>query len=150
MERIKSLLTQVAIVRKKNTEILDASGSRFNMFSVCGVNHYENTHSAIIAEFLSPTGTHGLKSKFLESFIQLLGDDFTVENFNYEKSKVRTEHPTEEGRIDIFIEDNQNKAIIVENKIYAGDQPEQLKRYNRYVERYKNGYQIIYLYIMGK
>lgn len=149
MERIKSLLTQVAIVRKKNTEILDASGSRFNMFSVCGVNHYENTHSAIIAEFLSPTGTHGLKSKFLESFIQLLGDDFTVENFNYEKSKVRTEHPTEEGRIDIFIEDNQNKAIIVENKIYAGDQPEQLKRYNRYAERYKNGYQIIYLTLWG-
>ena len=63
MERIKSLLNQVAIVPKKNAEILNASGSRFNIFSVCGVNHYENTHSAIIAEFLNPKGTHGLKSK---------------------------------------------------------------------------------------
>lgn len=149
MEKIKNLLKQVGIVQRKNTEILDASGSRFNMFSVCGVNHYENTHSAIIAELLKPNGTHGLKYKFLESFIQSLGSDFILEEFNYENSRVRTEHTTEEGRIDILIEDDQKKAIIIENKIYAGDQPEQLKRYNRYAQTYINGYQIIYLTLWG-
>lgn len=149
MEKIKNLLNQVAIITRKNTDILDATGGRFNMFRICGVNHYENTHSAIIAEFLNPKGTHGLKSKLLECFIESLGEYFTIQNFNCEKSRVRTEHSTEEGRIDILIEDDRNKAIIIENKIYANDQPEQLKRYNRYAQSYKNGYQIIYLTLSG-
>lgn len=149
MEKINNLLNQVAIINKKNAEILDATGGRFNMFRVCGVNHYENTHSAILAELLNPKGTHGLKSKLLECFIDTLGDYFTIEKFDFDKSRIHTEHSTEEGRIDILIEDNQNKAIIIENKIYANDQPEQLKRYNRYAQTYKNGYQILYLTLLG-
>lgn len=149
MEKIRNLLHQVAIINKKNAEILDSTGGRFNMFRICGVNHYENTHSAIIAELLHPNGTHGLKSKLLECFIETLGDYFTIEIFNSNKSRVHTEHSSEEGRIDILIEDNQNKAIIIENKIYANDQPEQLKRYNRYAQTYKNGYQILYLTLFG-
>ena len=98
---------------------------------------------------LNPKGTHGLKSKFLESFIQTLGTNFIIEEFNYETSRVRTEHSTEEGRIDILIEDDQNKAIIIENKIYAGDQPEQLKRYDKYAQVYSKGYQILYLTLWG-
>ncbi len=149
MEKINNLLNQVAIINKKNAEILDATGGRFNMFRVCGVNHYENTHSAILAELLNPNGTHGLKSKLLECFIETLGDYFTIEKFDCDKSRVHTERSTEEGRIDILIEDNQNKSIIIENKIYANDQPEQLKRYNRYAQTYKNGYQILYLTLLG-
>jgi len=151
MENIQNLINQVAIISKKNTEILDATGGRFNMFRVCGVNHYENTHSAIIAEFLNPNGTHGLKIKLLECFIEELGESFTIQNFNCEKARVRSEHTIEEGqgRIDILIEDDLNKAIIIENKIYAKDQPEQLKRYSRYAETYKNGYQILYLTLWG-
>ncbi|WP_300977230.1 PD-(D/E)XK nuclease family protein [Flavobacterium sp.] len=149
MEKIQNLLNQIKIISKKNAEILDATGGRFNMFQVCGVNHYENTHSAIIAEFLNPNGTHGLKSKLLECFIETLGEYFTINTFNCEKSRVRTEHSTEEGRIDILLEDNLNKAVIIENKIYANDQPEQLKRYNRYAQTYKSGYQILYLTLFG-
>ena len=151
MDTIRNLLNQVAIVSKKNTEILDATGGRFNMFSICGVNHYENTHSAIIAEFLDPNGTHGLKSKLLDCFIKTLDDNFTIQDFNHEKSRVRTEYSTEEGRIDILIEDNQNKAIIIENKIYANDQWEQLKRYDKYAKRKfgQGNYQILYLTLEG-
>lgn len=148
MHNIQNLLNQVAIISKKNAEILDATGGRFNMFRICGVNHYENTHSAIIAEFFNPKGTHGLKYKLLECFIETLGEYFTIQDFNCEKSKVYTEYSTEEGRIDIFIEDNHNNAIIIENKIYANDQSEQLKRYNNYAQKYK-GYQIIYLTLYG-
>jgi hypothetical protein len=151
MEKIKNLLNQVAIISKKNTEILNATGGRFNMFRVCGVNHYENTHSAIIAELLNPDGTHDLKSKLLECFIETLGEYFTIQNFNCQKVRVRTEHSTEEGRIDILIEDNQKKAIIIENKINANDQLEQLKRYNKYAEKTysKGNYQILYLTLSG-
>lgn len=148
---IKNLLNQVAIINKKNEEILDATGGRFNMFKICGVNHYENTHSAIIAEFLNPNGTHGLKSKLLECFIEMLGDKFNIKEFNPSRVSVETEHYTGDGRIDILIEDNQNKAIIIENKIYASDQSEQLKRYDRYAQQqYKNGYQILYLTLDGQ
>ena len=150
MKKIQHLLDLVGKISKKNAEILDATGGRFNMFRVCGVNHYENTHSAIIAEFLNPKGSHGLKSKLLECFIETLGDKFTIQNFDCESAQVITEYSTTgEGRIDLFIKDKQEKVIIIENKIYAGDQPEQLKRYNRYADKYKQGSQILYLTLDG-
>ena len=148
MNNIKNLLNQVQIISSKNTEILDATGARFNMFKICGVNHYENTHSAIIAEFLNPNGTHGLKSKLLKKFIELFAEDKIKNSFNYEKAKVHTEYSTTYGRIDILIEDNNRNAIIIENKIYAVDQYEQLNRYNTYAQNYNN-YQIFYLTLCG-
>ncbi len=149
MREIQSLLNQVSAIRNKNSEILEATGGRFNMFQILGVNHYENTHSSILAELLNSKGTHSLKGKLLECFIKNLGDSFTIIDFDFENSRIKTEHSTEEGRIDILIEDNKNKAIIIENKIYANDQPNQLKRYNKYAKTYKNGYQILYLTLRG-
>ncbi len=152
MDQIKNLLSQVSIISKKNAEILDATGGRFNMFRICGVDHYENTHSAILAEFLNPSGTHGLKAKFLGCFIETLGEQFAIEDFNCKNARVHTEFAIPGGRIDILIEDEQReKAIIIENKIFAGDQREQLKRYGDYAkERYKNdNYQLLYMTLDG-
>lgn len=148
MQNIQNLLNQVKIINQKNNEILDATGARFNIFKVCGVNHYENTHSAIIKEFLNPKGSHGLKHLFLQAFIEILDKDFTLESFNVEKANVKTERSTSEGRIDIFIEDDNN-VIIIENKIYAGDQKEQLKRYDNFAKNYTKNYQIFYLTLFG-
>ena len=120
------------------------------MFSVCGVNHYENTHSAILVEFLNANGTHGLHAKLLQSFINILGERFTIDDFNSEESRIYREFATEEGRLDIIIIDNKGKAIIIENKVYANDQPEQLKRYDTYAKKHhKAGYQILYLTLNG-
>jgi PD-(D/E)XK nuclease superfamily len=150
MKVIESLLNQVSIINKKNLEILDATGGRFNIFRLCRVNHYENTHSTIIAEFINPNGSHGLKSKLLECLINSLGGNFKITDFNFNKAIIRTEYSTSEGRLDILIEDNQNKAIIIENKIYAPDAINQLKRYDKYAqETYKKGYQIFYLTLFG-
>jgi hypothetical protein len=151
MENIKNLLRQVAIISRKNAEILDATGGRFNMFCVCGVNHYENTHSAIIAELLNPQGAHGLKAKLLKCFIETLDADSTIKDFDCENAIVRTEHVTNVGRIDILIEEyHKKRAIIIENKIYASDQWEQLKRYSEYAKRtYTGGYQMLYLTLEG-
>ena len=49
MKELQNLLQQIATITQKNNEILNATGGRFNIFRICGVNHYENTHSAIIA-----------------------------------------------------------------------------------------------------
>ena len=151
MKDLHNLLIQVSIINKKNNEILDATGGRFNMFRLLGVNHYENTHSSILAEFLNPNGSHGLKSIFLKSFIdiEVLGDFSEVFDFN--GSTIQTEAPTGNGRIDILIEDSNGHAIIIENKIYAVDQWEQLKRYNEFgLQKYGNGnYKIFYLTLYG-
>jgi hypothetical protein len=63
---------------------------------------------------------------------------------------VFTEYPVNEGRIDIFIHDHEH-AIIIENKIYATDQWEQLKRYETFAsKKYGKGkYQIFYLTLWG-
>jgi hypothetical protein len=151
MEQIQNLLNQISIITKKNAEILDASGGRFNMFAVCGVNHYENTHSKIIAEFLNPNGSHGLKAKLLDQFIATLGNKFTINGFDAANARIYTEYAAAEGRMDIVIEDHRHHALIIENKIYAGDQKEQLKRYNQFAEnKYGEGnYQILYLTLSG-
>lgn len=149
MEGIKNILNQVSIINRKNEEILDATGGRFNMFRIVGVNHYENTHSSIVAELLNPLGSHALKSKFLKCFIENLGKSFSIENFDIENANVITEYSTNEGRIDILIKDPLNNAIIIENKIYASDQSEQLKRYDSYARKNLKQYQILYLTLNG-
>ena len=151
MQNIQYLLNQVGIIFKKNNEILDATGGRFNMFKVVGVNHYENTHSAILTEFLNPKGSHGLKHIFLQAFVDtvLANDQF---KFNCENAIIKTEVPTRDGRIDILIEDvKQKQALIIENKIYANDQWKQLKRYNIHAkEKYgESNYKILYLTLDG-
>lgn len=151
MKHIENLLNQIKIVTDKNAEIIEATGGRFNMFQICGVNHYEKTHSAILAEFLNPKGSHGLKSKFLECFIETLEEKFSIKNFNCENAIVATEKYFDTGNIDILIEDNHSKAMIIENKIYADDQWEQLKRYDSSAKnKYKTeDYQIFYLTLDG-
>ena len=150
LARVQSLLTHVDTIIKKNSEILDADGSRFNLFRIFGVDHYENTHSAIIAELLNPNGTHGLKQKFLVSFADCLNINKRID-LDFEKCTVITEFQINNGRLDILIRDTNKKAIIIENKIYAGDQWEQLKRYDDFAknEYSEDNYLLLYLTLSG-
>jgi hypothetical protein len=150
MKELQNLLQQVATITQKNNEILNATGGRFNMFRICGVNHYENTHSAIIAELLNPQGTHSLKSELLEAFLSLIDKDFVPTDFNPSNATVYTEYTTtDKGRIDILIKDANKNALIIENKIYAADQNEQLKRYEQFAKKEFKAYQIYYLTLWG-
>ena len=150
MKELQNLLRQVATITQKNSEILNATGGRFNMFRICGVNHYENTHSAIIAELLNPKGTHSLKSELLEAFLSLIDKDFVPTDFNPSNATVYTEYTTtDKGRIDILIKDANKNALIIENKIYAADQYEQLKRYEQFAKKEFKAYQIYYLTLWG-
>lgn len=150
MKELQNLLQQIATITQKNSEILNATGGRFNMFRICGVNHYENTHSAIIAELLNPKGTHSLKSELLEAFLSLIDKDFVLTDFNPSNATVYTEYTTtDKGRIDILIKDANKNALIIENKIYAADQYEQLKRYDQFAKKEFKAYQIYYLTLWG-
>ena len=149
IDNITNLLNQIGVIREKNAEIIEASGGRFNEFQAC-VRHRENPNSDFIAALLNPQGSHGLKHKFLECFIETLAN-FDPQKINCERATVNTEHDIGDGRIDILITD-QNKAIIIENKIKSGDGEEQLVKYDRYAESiYKKGnYQILYLTLDGR
>jgi hypothetical protein len=158
MKDIQNLLAQVSIISKKNGELLNANGGNFNMFKILGVDHYENTHSSIISELLNVKGSHGLRGAFLKAFLdnQLRNEragfqEFAC-SFNINESNTYTEYTTSEGRIDILIEDRSGHAMIIENKIYANDQWEQLKRYNKFAIRSyhnKENYQIFYITLNG-
>ena len=123
-------------------------GEQFNMFWACGVNHYENTHSAIIAELLNPQGSHGQGTLFLSSFLKICcSNDF---KFSPQGVQVCTEYPIDDGRLDIFVKNKKEQVIIIENKIYAPDQHEQLKRYEGFAKKNHVGkYELLYLTLYG-
>ena len=145
---VSSLLDQIHLISEKNTAILDATGERFNMFSACGVDHYENTHSRIIKELLDTKGSHGFHSEFLRLFCEEVGFDLLDIGT---ASVVTEENINGNGRLDILVTDANKHALIIENKIYAGDQQEQLKRYAKFAEdKYgTNNYRLLYLTLSG-
>lgn len=79
-------------------------------------------HSRMIASFLDIYGTHYQDSLFLEIFLEIL--DLKGFGIDLKNTTVSNEF----ANIDIYIRDG-SKHIIIENKIYAVDQSEQIKRY---------------------
>ena len=147
---VYGLLKEVKAIKVKNDAVLEATGGRFNIFQILGVNQHETTHSKIIASFLSPKGTHGMKERFLELFLAECFSEEEVCDFNFDckNAVVNTESyaPTGEiqGRIDILISSGA-KHIVIENKLLAGDQSHQLKRYAEWSENNSADFKILYL-----
>ena len=144
---MEKLFSEVGKIIRKSRVIQSESlkrGERFNVFAVVGVDHYELKHSAFIAELLNPEGSHGQGTAFLSIFLKVCCPaDF---KFSLQGVKVYVEYVTKSGRIDILVTNNDKQAIIIENKIYAPDGNEQLKRYDEEaLKRYTNGYRILYL-----
>jgi len=141
IEIVENSLNEVMKTIKKWDDELDKDGSRFNIFSILNVSSNEvRLHSNFIAELLNHKGTHSFKNEFCKLFIsQLLPFEKNniVSNFNFDNYNVEVEKSTglinqnytSGGRIDLLITDNQKKRIIIENKIFAGDQHNQLLRY---------------------
>jgi len=131
------------------------NGETFNVFSILGLQSYEvRTHSAFLGELLSPKGSHGCDDKLLSAFIKSIValSDF---KFNTKQAEVILEacigttnkDMTEGGRIDLLIKSGK-KAIVIENKIYADDQPNQMLRYHKYCQQFED-YRLLYLTLEG-
>jgi len=153
MNEIKSLLDKIKLVIKYNSRLNESENNNFNIFKICGVNHYENTHSSIIAEFLKVDGKHGFKDKFLQAFLDVLKFEKIIDldfNFSFNGVKIYTELVINDGRIDIIITNNEKQALVIENKIYASDQYQQLKRYSEYCQKeFKSNFLLFYLTLFG-
>lgn len=161
MDKLKNLLQQVSIIQKKYDDLAEYTGEHYNVFDILGVRSDELSHSAILTNLLNAKGKHGQRDLFLKLFIETVKKTFEndesktqlLNNFNTANSEAEKEkfagkvnYDSEEGgRIDVVINDGKNN-IIIENKLYAGDQPLQLVRYYEYDKQAP----IFYLTLDGK
>lgn len=144
LNQIENLLLQVGAINKSYEKIAKVTGENFNMFKVLGLTTSEvRLHSSFLAELLNPEGTHERGNIFTKAFIETLKNKLIKKqskieiSFDCENVKnVEVEHwlgyitDSEGGYIDILLTDSTNNHIIIENKIYAGDQKKQLLRYH--------------------
>ena len=143
--------------RNVEVELQRKQGVFFNLFHVLGIERKETRHSAFLAELLNPQGTHGQQDRFLRLFIQQLPflrdiqwDTKNAYAIIEEVIPQNDNKPQETGRMDIVIHCG-NDAIIIENKIDAGDQEHQLLRYREYgISNIKGKVVLVYLTLDGK
>lgn len=114
----------------------------FNIFSLLRQEDDEvNLHSRFIGELLNPEGMHKMGTQFLQLFLDQIG----IQGFDLAAVSVQREC----HNIDIFVA-NSERALIIENKIYAPDQPQQLQRYYKMTKKEGFSYvNIIYLTLYG-
>ena len=124
-------------------------GQNFNLFHLLGIGHLEvSTHSPILRELLDPHGSHGQGAIFLERFVARLG----LPPFDFEKAEVIPETgigprtDTSGGRLDLAISDGTRKVMIIENKIFAGEQDNWVTRYVNYAP----GATLVFLTLDGR
>ena len=99
----------------------------------------ENAHSRILVKLLNQKDPINKKHEILENFIQFIIEKYS-EKDEFQKIKIINPHITQEiERIDLWIRDNHNYAIILENKVNnAIDQLDGIKVKGGQIERYIN------------
>lgn len=162
-DRLESILDQIRVLKAKYDERAEVTGENFNVFSILDRESDEvKTHSAIIAELLNPQGSHSQGTLFLKLFLEKLladeipklkcGEDDLSDEYLKEfevgvevsfVGKSKNGDP-EQSRIDILIEKDDD-CVVIENKIWAADQPRQLERYHEYATRKDTNPTLIYL-----
>ena len=149
-------VASICALEQAQQEERNRKGENYNLFSILSIERYELKHSALIANLLDPEGSHGCGDAFLRAFFEIAmkGTAYPFENSTPLDS--RTEHYTGPiagdtgGRIDILVK-SSHYGLIIENKIYAGDQDKQLIRYDNYGKEIfgADGYLLVYLTLYG-
>ncbi len=118
---------------KINDQRIKTPGT-MNVAEIMNRHHLENQHSNIIAFLVNPTEIHN-HPEYGSLFLNILKEKGLGIEGN-EVYKVFRENSTDElRRMDIFIETDSD-FIIIENKINAGDQENQIKDYVEYVKKH--------------
>ena len=147
---ISGLLNEVFLCIDKRI----ASGEDYSVLETAIKGNEEMVHSSVIASLLDTRGSHGQKCRFLELFLGCLPEQFK----SFDPSGARTAceryigKMTEDsgGRVDICIENSSGQMIVIENKIFAGDQEHQILRYVEFLRgrpRNRGGVKFPVLYL---
>ena len=117
-----------------------------NIAEIMNRHHLENQHSNIISFLIDPEEIHN-HPEYGTKFLQLLkkkGLNITGEKIC---NTVREDSTDDLRRIDIFVE-TENEYIIIENKVYADDQDNQIHDYIEYVkEKYSADEKVFVVYL---
>lgn len=134
---INKLLEQVAPIRIKQ-EKKSLKKEEFNIFKLLRKPHDEvRLHSRFLYTLLNPKGNHNKGNIFLNIFLETIG----ITQFDTKNSQVYYE----KYNIDILIVAGE-RAILIENKIYAHDGNGQLcKYYHKLKSVGKKEIHIVYL-----
>ncbi|MGS0737564.1 PDDEXK-like family protein [Pseudomonas sp. GG8] len=116
---MEDLLQTVALLRARYHR-----PAGFNLFSVLRSSSDEvRLHSRFLAFLIDPKANHNQGTALLNLLLKRLG----IQNFDLENAIVEVEYQN----IDILVRNQSKQAVIIENKIYARDQDEQLWTYHQ-------------------
>ena len=153
VEKLLNEIGKLVVAQNERTKERYSHGELFNVFNILGLESKEvRLHSSLLAELLKPNGMCGVGNAFQKAFLAILGlpENYIVDGRVSVELSIGTTTDSERGRIDIIMEDG-NHAVIIENKIYAQDQPAQLLKYTNFArDNYPHGYRLLYLTLDGK
>lgn len=121
-ESYERFFSEVSAYLSKEKERKKIDNDYNPLLAIRSQNDEVRLHSRIIHSLLDTRGSHYQGSLFLEPFLKML--DFKDFALDLHRAFVMREYKY----IDLYISDN-DKHIIVENKIYAGDGDKQIERY---------------------
>ena len=136
---------------EKSKDYLYEDSSRFNLLSIIEKDRDEaHIHSKIIYNLLSQNWGKKDKETFLTLFLKEIGiEDENIYDKNWEVTREKAfDLDTIKGRLDFEIK-SKDCIYIIEMKIDAGDQPEQLIRYQKFAKEKHKKYKIFYLTLDG-
>lgn len=121
--------------------------SQVDVFHSLGLDDKEEFHSNFLAWLLSPKGSHGLGSYFLQALLRSLGWRGVIAAPTVGRTTVTREHgislPDETGRIDIRILNEDSKFVCaIENKVWSRESGSQLAFYRKALKAHFSGYRV--------
>ena len=136
---------------EKSKDYLYEDNSRYNLLSIIEKDRAETEiHSKVIYSLLSQNWGKKDKETFLTLFLKELGiEEEIIYNKTWEVTREKAfDLDTVKGRLDFEIK-SKDYIYIIEMKIDAGDQPEQLIRYQKFAKEQHKKYKIFYLTLDG-
>jgi PD-(D/E)XK nuclease superfamily protein len=163
---LKTLSKQISYLQLKLEAEEKVLHNRFNVFTTLLQAHDEvRLHTRFLHMLLNPEAHHDCNRLFLDLFLNTLSDmpvlghadesslnsqlldKIKNDKFVYGKNEYSA---GEFGQFDIYLE-FENSIILIENKIYAGEQDNQLERYATFLEEQKKKQTLLlYLTLDGK
>ena len=133
---------QTLLADAKKTVRLSNPIKDINLFSILGMENKEvSAHSAFLYYVLKPFVQEDGKvnDHHLRMFLKMLPLNITEPDF----VDIYREYPTDFGRLDFLIlygKAGKQDAVVIELKIWAGEQPKQIERYREFLKQ--KGYSI--------
>jgi len=146
-------LLESLIVDNDDLERLEALLDQFNIFEALGAVWVELRHSDFLSFLLNPNQNHGLGDTFAKRLLQRVlanaPGQFPIRPIDLDVADLSNMLVLREWQnVDILLLDEDNNlAVIIENKIGGGEHSDQLTRYRRALEQHYPGLKHICLYL---